>query len=114
MFVVLGGFIRFCIQEYQKLTFTQTVSLQKQWRQFYRNPECLKESLKIRKVCSTVTSGCVSYNNKGCVNYLMVKVLVTFCITIQFQFFPCFFVDLLIRNQTVSMLLKLNTTRNTL
>ena len=32
------------------MTFSQTVTLQKQWKQFYKNPDCLKESLKIRKV----------------------------------------------------------------
>ena len=32
------------------MTFSQTVSLQKQWKQFYGNPDCSTESLKIRKV----------------------------------------------------------------
>ena len=48
--IVVGGFIRSCVQEYQRMTFSQTVVLQKQWKGYYTDPECLKQPLKIRKV----------------------------------------------------------------
>ncbi len=32
------------------MTFSQTVALQKRWKGYYTDPECLKQPLKIRKV----------------------------------------------------------------
>ena len=49
-FNYLGGFIRRCVQEYLKMTFSQTVELQKQWQCFYSNSDNWNQSLKIRMV----------------------------------------------------------------
>ena len=53
---VSGGFLRWCLLEFERLSFAQVCHLQKEWKEFATNEISWKESLSVSKVvhaCST-------------------------------------------------------------
>ena len=45
-----GGFLRWCLLEFERLSFAQVSHLQKQWKEFATNELSWKESLYVDKV----------------------------------------------------------------